>query len=494
MNLLLFLKFIILFYSINIINLFNKNEMKRPPSVSGIFYPKDSIQLKQKLDLYLELKKPYKINDEIIALIAPHAGYDYSGWVAGKSYRELYGKKYDVAIIIAPNHLKYFKGASVFEGESYCTPLGEIKVDNALRKLITEKQSLVKLSNEGHEWNQERSEHSLEVQLPFLQIVQPNISILPIIMGSQDDETVFALIKAIVPAIRKSEKKVLLIASSDLSHYHNYSSAKKLDEKFINTFEAFDYFKLSTNCFSGQWEACGAGPVIAVMQIAEQLGGTESNIMQIANSAESPYIKADTNKVVGYFSGLITNKNENKSLLPNLNANEKIKLLDIAKNTINNTVNNQELIKFEEDSKNLNQIYASFVTIRKNHELRGCIGSTISEFPLYKSVINSAKLSSIKDSRFKPVSQVELNEIKIDITILSRLKRIIDYNEIKLGIDGVYIRNSEKTALFLPQVANEQNWDLKLLLQNICIKAGLPKTAYTYNDTEFFIFQGLNIK
>ena len=257
----------------------------RPPAVAGSFYPNNPDSLRKMINEFLDLNEFIPIPGDIKAIVVPHAGYVFSGWVAGKAFKAVKDKTYDDIIIIAPSHAKYFNGASVFKGDAYTTPLGEALVDKILANEIANFSPLVKLSNDGHGWKDSKSEHSIEVEIPFLQVVQPNTPIVPIIIGSQDFTTCDELVKAIINAKKKLNKKLLIVASSDLSHFHNTGSAEALDTLLVNSFSKFDYFKMEKNLFAGKWEACGGGPIVTAMMIAEQLGANNTLAFQYATSA-----------------------------------------------------------------------------------------------------------------------------------------------------------------------------------------------------------------
>ncbi|MGA2297515.1 MAG: AmmeMemoRadiSam system protein B [FCB group bacterium] len=468
----------------------------RPPAVAGSFYPNNPDSLKMMLNEYLDGKEFTPISGDILAIVVPHAGYVFSGWVAGKAYREIRNRKYDAIIIIGPSHAKYFTGASVFKGDGYTTPLGEVPVDKNLANEIANYSPLVKLSLDGHGWKGNESEHSIEVQIPFLQMVQPNVPIVPIDMGSQDFATCDALVKSIVYAVRNLNKKILVVASSDLSHFHDQNTAVSLDSFVVNSFSKFDYFKLETNLFAGKWEACGGGPIVAAMMIAEQLGANATLPFQYATSANSPYVQPNKDRVVGYMSGAVYNDNSGKqNILPEINDNDKKLILEIAEITVQNSVLGKPKKKLpEENSSYLNEEYAAFVTLKEHGELRGCIGQIFSKVPLRQSIQDAARNAALRDPRFNAVSEAELSKLEYEVTVLSRMKKILDEKEIVIGRDGVYMKSENSSAIFLPQVAPEQHWDVKDLLENLCRKAGIARDSYKLPDTEIFIFQALIIK
>jgi len=467
----------------------------RPATVAGAFYPSDPEELKTWVKQYLDKGKPSNKEQNIIGIIAPHAGYVYSGWIAGQGYKKVQGKKYDAVIIIAPSHTKAFSGSSVFDGDAYVTPLGEVLVDKELSKEIVKINDLVKMSREGHHWKGDRAEHSLEVQLPFIQTVLPKTKIVPIVMGSQDFESADALMKAIVNSVRKLNKKVLIVASSDLSHYHDEATATDMDERLVKAYDKFDYFRIALNSFSRRWEACGGGPIVVAMMAAEQLGANKTQSVIYSNSANSPYIKGDSKSVVGYFSGIIYQDDISDDLLPLISNENRQKLLEVAKATIINTAKEkEEIINIDIPAGELSDEYATFVTIHKHGQLRGCMGHTIADNNLIAAVEESAKLACSKDPRFSPVKVSELDELEYEVTVLSRMKRVIDIEEIEPGRDGVLLRLGYNSGLFLPQVATEQNWDRKTLLEQLGRKAGLSKDSYKDSKAELYIFRGMVIK
>lgn len=473
-----------------------KDVSYRSPCFAGSFYPSDADSLKSMINEFLNNAKKNEKIDDIKAIIVPHAGYIYSGWVAAVAFKQIEGKNYDDVIIIAPSHAKYFKGACVFDGQAYMTPLGNALVDIEFVQSVSNIDKLVYYGRDGHEWYNNRQEHSLEVQLPFIQTVLPDLKIVPIVMGSQDNETVNALFKAIVGVTNNLKRKVLIVASSDLSHYYEANIAKSKDQPILRAFYRYDYFKMALNFFSNQWEACGGGPIVAAMLIGEQLGANKCEPLFYANSSQSPYIKGDPKRVVGYFAGIIYNdKREKIDLLPEFDETTKNLLLDIAKKKIEDIAYNRDsLYQLDIIPKELSNEYAVFVTIHKNGKLRGCMGQTIANNPLMLAVKEAAGLASSKDPRFPKIRPEELDSLDIEITVLSRMKRIIDINEIVPGRDGVLLRLKNHSGLFLPQVATEQNWDRKQLLQHLCLKAGLNLEDYKHPDAEIYIFQGKILK
>lgn len=477
------------------VNMSATEDFIRRAAVAGAFYPANKAELRALVEQFLDLSSPMLIdkNTEIRALVAPHAGYVFSGAVAGRAYRELCGRAYNTVIIISPSHSKSFAGASVFAGKGYETPLGVVKIDNELAESIAAAGNGIKFSNDGHETSAVGGEHSLEVQLPFLQVALPETPIVAICMGSQSSQTQDRLMKAIVNAVKQTKKKVLIVASSDLSHFHNVDTAFALDSQFKMSFEKYDYFKLAYELEMQKIEACGGGPVVATMLAAEQLGSVKAVTMQYATSADSPEGRSSRNRVVGYLSGLIIDDEKRGMALPKLNDDDKNFLLDVAKKSVERTVAGTEFILGENIPDYLKDSYAVFVTMTKNDELRACMGHAFASSSLIDEIMESAKIASTMDWRFGPIKKTELSQISYEITILSRMKRITDFNEIQVGRDGLYIHLGNASGLLLPQVAEERNWDRITFLKHICQKAGLRDNDYKNPDAHIYVFNAIVI-
>jgi AmmeMemoRadiSam system protein B/AmmeMemoRadiSam system protein A len=479
---------------------FEKDISYRPHTVAGSFYPADPDTLRNDLKEYLELSDISNIplKDKIFGIIAPHAGYVYSGFVAGKVYRELYRRDYKTAIVISPSHHQYFPYASVFSGDAYVTPLGPVEVDKELVARLTQQNTYVRLSMDGHNWRRGAPEHSLEVQLPFLQYVLPKIKIVPIVMGSQDPQVIHSLSVAIYKTLKEINRtdEVLLIASSDLSHYHSYSSAYEIDSNFVETFERFDYFKLVALLNNREIEACGGGPIAVVMTVSEALGANKPVKLLYATSGDSPFVTPMKDRVVGYFAGaLVSDSTFKQTSLPNLTEPERKQLLDFVKNVVEaiTTNKNYDVPTNLQKITSFLQPYTAFVTIQKNKELRACMGHIFPTKPLIFELKEVAKTSATSDWRFGPIRKEELPYLTYEITILSRFKKVFSFDQIQIGKHGLYIRYQNHTGLLLPQVATERNWDVTTFLQNLCLKAGVAKTTFLDPVAEIYSFEALII-
>ena len=447
------------------------------------------------VDDFLARAAPAKLKGPLLALVSPHAGYPFSGPVAAHSYALLRGKKFERVVVIAPSHSESFHFSSVYDGDAYSTPLGQVAVDKAFAAQLVKISPLIQLSGRGHGEVQGHWEHALEVELPFLQRVLGNFKVVPIVMGEQNYATSRALGVALAKLIQKGSKNAdgefdtLIVASSDLSHYHPYNDAVTIDRKTLRAAEEWHYFNMSNNFQERIWEACGGGGIVAAMIAAERLGANRTMVLNYANSGD---VAGDKSRVVGYGAlALIQDSAQARSKGPEfkLNSREKGALMNIAKHSVETAVREGKLYQCSpQGMEALAQERAAFVTLKKKGELRGCIGNIAPRKPLCHMVRDVAALSALRDTRFQPVSVAELNDLEYEISVLSPLRRVTDWKQISVGRDGLVVRKGETEGLLLPQVATEFRWDRTTLLNETCLKAGLPARCWQDEDTDVFQF------
>lgn len=276
----------------------------REPAVSGTFYPDNPKILTKNIEAYLKNASFDAIEGEILGLISPHAGYMYSGQVAAYGYKAIMGLSYETVIVIAPSHRSRFEGVAVLEKGGYRTPLGVVPVDEEFTGEIVNLQTFIRPNVDAH-----RGEHSIEVQVPFLQVVLKDFTMVPLIMGSQDPALWEALADCLYVVMKKTKKRVLIVGSTDLSHYYPYSEAIELDTIVRQHLEAYDTQGLQDNLRKGTCEACGAGPIISTMLLSQKLGATRSKVLKYANSGD---VSGDRSGVVGYISCVFMRSNLKK--------------------------------------------------------------------------------------------------------------------------------------------------------------------------------------
>jgi AmmeMemoRadiSam system protein B len=273
------------------------SEIIRESVAAGSFYPASPDGLNSQISEFLDNAKLLDLKN-IKAIICPHAGYIYSGQVAAYSYRQIAGKKFDSIFLIAPSHSEYFDFSSIYSGDAYRTPLGLAYIDKERSKILADKSDRIKLSLYGH-----RDEHSLEVQLPFLQVLFGDIKIVPIVIGQQSSQNIKELGNSIGDLF-KSEK-ILIVASTDLSHYHPYNIAVALDQKVNKLISDYDSEALMTEFITDNAEMCGGGPVISTMIASKILGANTAKVLSYKNSGD---VSGDKSAVVGYLSAAFYKK------------------------------------------------------------------------------------------------------------------------------------------------------------------------------------------
>jgi len=286
----------------------------------------------------------------------------------------------------------------------------------------------------------------------------------------------------------------LVLASSDLSHYHPYADAESIDHKTLHALEAYDYYSMSRNFQyrgpgePGIWEACGGAPIVAAMIYAERLGANKAEVLRYANSGD---ITGDKSRVVGYSADVFVKSAQGADAMPpfSLTDPEKAELLALARKSVEYMIENKEpYAPTEPASETLNREYGAFTTLTEGGALRGCIGYTSPVKPLYMTVRDTATMAALRDPRFRPVTAEELPKLAYEISVLSPLRRVTDVEQIKVGRDGLIMKNGEFEGLLLPQVPVEQKWDRETFLEQTCHKAGMNVNCWKDENTDIFSF------
>lgn len=445
---------------------------------AGSWYPGTANELKEMINAFLKNARA-RVHGEIYGLISPHAGYIYSGPVAAYAYKVVEGLEFDDVIVIGPSHRHGFIGASVDTTAGRMTPLGKVDFDEELARRIIKQNKSISYEPYAHS-----QEHSVEIQIPFLQMVLKKFKIIEIIMGSHDYGTCEMLSDAIVKAAKG--KKILVVASSDLSHYHPQKEAEKLDNLVIEAVASYDPEMLFRRLSQDSCEACGGAPIITTMLVAKRLGATNAKPVGYATSGNT---SGDYSAVVGYLAAVFY-KGKEVEVGVNLgfSKEEKAKLKEIAQTSVEAAVQRKEMPVIKNIPEKLKEPYGVFVTLNKHGNLRGCIGRIIGDQPLYISCQQMAKSAALEDPRFSPVTENELADLEIEISVLTPLERVTDFKKIIIGRDGLLIRKGYNSGLLLPQVAAEYGWTVEEFLKETCHKAGLPSHAYKSKDTEIYKF------
>jgi AmmeMemoRadiSam system protein B len=270
-------------------------ETIRNQAVAGMFYPGEENELRKQIKLLLETNKPKKHFTDIIGVISPHAGYIYSGRSAAYAYNVLkHDVQFDTVIIISPSHREYFQGISIYDGDAYQTPLGITPINKSLAEKIIEEGDHICFGSEGH-----GSEHSLEVQLPFLQMIQDDFTIVPIVIGDQSRKFVDDLALSLSKSIAEN---IIVVVSSDLSHFYKKNKADQLDSIIVNHINNYNFEELMKDFESKMCEACGGGGIVALMKAASLQAESKAEVISHTDSSD---VSGDTSSVVGYLSAVI---------------------------------------------------------------------------------------------------------------------------------------------------------------------------------------------
>lgn len=451
----------------------------RRPAVAGRFYPAPPKVLRAEVEKYLR-EAELEPQSGIRALVSPHAGYPYSGPVAGAAYAAVARGAYKRVIVVAPSHQTAFDGVSLFAGEAYQTPLGNLGIDLELGARLAGSFAGLLFVPTAHE-----AEHSLEVQLPFVQVALGDVKLLPLVMGSQDETTARGLGEALAAVVDTlgGVEQTLLIASSDLSHYHEDSVARVLDGVVTSHVRAFDPEGLLESIAAGRAAACGAGPIVCAMHYARAVGAENSRVLSYATSGDT---SGDRGHVVGYLAAAflrpVAERTEH-----DLDRLERRELLCLARNALEAHYAGQAPPELNGPSKRLRQHRGAFCTLTKRGNLRGCIGYVEPIKPLWLAVRELAVAAATGDPRFAPVHASELDELHIELSALSPLEPLGDPSEVVVGRHGLLIRARGRSGLLLPQVPVEQGWEREEFLDHTCLKAGLP-TGCWRAEAELFTF------
>ncbi len=444
---------------------------------AGSFYPGDKTGLGKAVDGYLTTAAANApaAQDPVFGIIAPHAGYEYSGQVAAYAYSQLKGRAIKTVIIMGSSHQVGFKGVAIDPVDQWETPLGSVSVNREIADSITERYRFIKAYPPAFQ-----REHSLEVQLPFLQRTLSNFSIVPLVLGSMDEQDYAVLSDALLAQLNKNPQTTLIVASSDMSHFHPYKQAVRMDNRTLKDIETLNLEKVKEAMEKGDSELCGAQAVITLMSVARRLNA-ESRILRYANSGD---VTRDMTRVVGYGAAAFSYRDRAESL----STREQTMLLSIARKSLEASVLEKAIPQPDIKDKRLLDKRGAFVTLTKKGDLRGCIGYIQPVQPLYKAVSEMAIAASTRDPRFPPVSKEDLKNIHIEISVLTPLRPIADVKEIEVGTHGLYIVKGGYSGLLLPQVAVTYKWNRDEFLKQTCVKAGLPPNAWKEKDTRIYTF------
>lgn len=460
-----------------------KTSIIRRPAVAGQFYPGDPSELRSMVDGFLA--QATKSGPDPAALISPHAGYVFSGHVAAQAFKQAERVEYDAIVVLGTNHSDPMaRGFSIWPEGAYATPLGDVPVDSELAQALMDANSRITFQRSAH-----TMEHSIEVELPFLQRVQPGKKFVPIVVCEPTLASCESLADTLATVLQG--RHALIVASSDLSHYPRYGDAVRADRASLAAVVSLDPLALQASIedFMGQGIAdlhtcmCGEGPVMTTMIYARAIGAAQVDILKYANSGDVEY--GDKHRVVGYGAVRFA-----RGSAPGLSAQDKQTLLHVARQTLNDYLGKGQMPELKTQSPALLQPRATFVTlrVRETGELRGCRGEILARQPLVESVANMAIASATDDPRFPPVTMDEVPRLHVEISALTPM-RPIKPEEVIVGKHGLMIVKGYNSGLLLPQVPVEQGWNKDEYLRGLCHKAWLRDNDWKAKDAQLYAFE-----
>lgn len=475
---------IFIFFSVFLIGLRAEEPLIRYPYVAGQFYPAEASVLAQQISDYLKkarLETKVSGNKSFKALILPHAGYDYSGLTAALGYNKIKGDSIQSVVLIGPYHQAHFPGACPWPSGKWMTPLGAISIDEDMAKALQQDNPLFNAPISYHE-----KEHSLEVHVPFIQTLFPKAKLVPILIS--DPHYAKTLAKTLAKFVNK--ENVLVIASTDMSHYHPKQKANQIDSDTFKSlkkgYEQDNFIPLYEGIDHNDIQLCGAAAVMTLLELSKLLNWGDFDVFAYHDSGETT---GDDKSVVGYGAIGVTAKKEE-----GLNEKQRMNLLYMARQTLQDFLNTGKSPVFSVDDPALLLPRAVFVTLRdKTGDLRGCIGRFIPDEPLYKAICHMAIDAATQDSRFSPVTLKELDQLVIEVSILSPIQQVASVEDIHYGKNGVILSQGSHRGVFLPEVANSFPNKAAFLSELCSQKVGLnrkcwqdPKTTIETFTTEEF--------
>ncbi|MCJ7449051.1 MAG: AmmeMemoRadiSam system protein B [Bacteroidales bacterium] len=470
----------------------------RQPVVAGRFYTADKETLTKELSKYFTDCKKSPANWKVRAIICPHAGYIYSGKITASAFSATpRNAEFKNIFIIGSSHILAFEGASVYNTGDFITPLGKAIVNREIANKLKNENKVFDFPVDAH-----RQEHSLEVQIPFIQnYYSGKPMIVPIIIGTNNTATIKKIADALKPWFTPDN---LFLISSDFSHYPPYKDAVETDNltaKSIVSGDPLNFLTVLKKNASRRvpglvTSMCGWTSGLTLLYLAEGNEKLEYKHIDYCNSGDYPF--GDKDGVVGYHSIALIEKinttgvEQKSSDSFSFTSEEKDQLFNIARNSIKTMLYENKRITIDENKipANLKKQMGAFVTLKINNTLRGCIGRFVSSDPLYEAVKVSALSSAFEDPRFPPLTKEEYNKTDIEITVLGPMQRINSIDEIKLGKHGIYIKKDFRSGTMLPQVATENGWTVEQFLGYTSRdKAGLGWDGW--KDAEIYIYEGV---
>ncbi len=421
--------------------------MIRKPVVSGQYYPKSPAQLKEMISGMVDEKAA---KEEVVGLVSPHAGYIYSGPVAGATISRIKFK--DTFIILGPNHTGMGKPFSIMTEGVWQTPLGDVEIDSELAKQILASSDHLEEDHAAHQ-----HEHSIEVQLPFLQYFKEGIRLVPIVLSHAAGTAYKEIGKAMAQAIKYLNKSVIIIASSDMTHYEPQASAQRKDSQAIEAILDLDEDKLLRRVSELNISMCGYAPTVSLISAAKELGAKGAELIKYQTSGDTT---GDYASVVGY-AGVIIKSYE---------ISPQVKLAREAAETY--VKEGSTITPPDKLTPELKETAGVFVSIHKFGELRGCIGTfEPTQKNVAEEIIVNAISSATRDPRFPPVAPKELKDLEYSVDLLTKPEPVKNKDKLDPKKYGVIVECGLRRGLLLPDLEGVDSVDQQIDI--CCQKAGI---------------------
>lgn len=470
-----------------------KDELRvREPALAGRWYEGERERLQVRVDVFCQSAADAQLHGRVCAVIVPHAGYVWSGRVAGHAYRQVKRGTVRRVIMLAPSHYAGFRGFSILDVDAWRTPLGDVTVDAEVCKMLRTH----KLHVANDSWH--KQEHSLEIQLPFLQRAVGNFKLVPILVGQITAADAEAIAAAIRPYVTDD---TLVVVSSDFTHYGPNYRYLPFSEDAENKLLALDMGAMNLilkKDFAGYMAylqktgitICGRFPIAIMLKLLPQ--DARGKLLKYDTSGRMNGNYANS---VSYMAAAFTSGAKSAD---GLSVAEQKILLQIARATLDTRIKSGRipggLDKLYKLTPALKAKSGVFVTLKKQDQLRGCIGkigypeAADKLPPLYECVQMMTVEAATRDPRFPAVKANELKNIYLEISALTIAREVGGWEDFQVGRDGIIIRKGWKSAVFLPQVAPEQGWSREMTLSQLCRKAGLEADEWRNPGMKFFTF------
>lgn len=471
-------------------------------SLSGMWYSGVPDELESEIKAYFDAAPDAEL-DDIIALLLPHAGYAYSGQVAASAVAQLRGHNYDRVVVLGPTHQFEMRNMiSVPAAKSYSTPLGEVELDGGCIELLAQ-HNFVQTSTAHHQ-----QEHSVQIEIPLLQIALEKFKLVPIVVGQLDLENCLMVGAALRELM---DERTLLVVSSDFTHYgarFGYlpfkedipEGIKNIDMGAYNYIDALDPRGFMQYCSETGATICGRIPIAILLAMLPDDSGAHLIQYETSGNLTGCYDASVSYLSAAFTGGWANSENSSQDDVcaeddaDPLADRDKLALLKLARAVLDSYLRNGGRAHSHEPeievTDGMRKVMGAFVTLKKNGKLRGCIGEIFPRRELYKAVIAHAINAGVNDHRFPAVCLDELSSLKIEISALTPPRQVDSYGDIEVGRHGVLLEKGLRAAVFLPQVAPEQGWNVEEMLENLALKAGLPADGWR-DEVELKVFEAI---